>query len=314
MQSTRKEVANAAITGSTCWRRTQWMFALALLSGAGLTTPSLAAEWALDDVRGARYGGVEGIPGEFHLVQGKWTGQPLDPGAASKPTVMLLDDTLATGEAAGGAHPEAAVVLAASFGGSGVFHYLAVLERRDGRPVSRQTWALGDRVQIKQVQIHGQRILVDMVRSGPGDPACCPTEWVTLAYAVGQDRSMAVGQPRPVQLADIGGPNWVLRTWGDGEQAQLNSSISLTFKDAALRGHAGCNSYVAGTQAGATGSALAMAPAATTRKMCEPDVMRSESRFLEALARAARWRFDGGRLALSADDGSPLLTFSREPR
>jgi hypothetical protein len=146
------------------------LLALALLTGGALATPSSAAAWTLDDVRGARYGGVEGIPGEFHLVQGKWTGQPLDPGAASKPTVMVLDDTLVTGEATGAAHPEAAVVLAASFGGSGVFHYLAVVERRDGRPVSRQTWALGDRVQIKQVQIHGRRILVDMVRSGPGDP------------------------------------------------------------------------------------------------------------------------------------------------
>jgi hypothetical protein len=73
---------------------------------------------------------------------------------------------------------EAVVVLTYSSGGSGSSSYLAVMSRQDGTVRNIATAALGDRVQLRSVQISGGKLLASGVRAGINDAACCPGELV----------------------------------------------------------------------------------------------------------------------------------------
>lgn len=107
--------------------------------------------------------------------------EEIAPGAASKLTVNLLDQ-YATGDLNGDGVADAAVILAANMGGSGTFVNLAAVLNEGGKPKHVASTSLGDRVQIKSVSIKGGEIAVDMVKHGPNDPMCCPTQQVTQKY------------------------------------------------------------------------------------------------------------------------------------
>ena len=72
-----------------------------------------------------------------------------------------------------------------------------------------------------------------------------------------------------------------------------------------MAGSAGCNRYF-GTWS-ASGSALTIDPAGTTRKACPPPVMQQEQAFLRALGRVARATPDGDALVLSDADDAVVM-------
>jgi hypothetical protein len=95
--------------------------------------------------------------------------------------VTMLEN-VAWGDITGDGRADAVVVLATTFGGSGVFHNLALVADVDGVPVNLSVAELGDRVKLEGLEINDQAIFVEMVVHGPSDPMCCPTKNVTRVY------------------------------------------------------------------------------------------------------------------------------------
>src|SRR5512140_118506 len=97
--------------------------------------------------------------------------------AAGSPATFTVQmaGTVAFGDMTGDGKPEAAVILAENGGGSGVFESLVIMEFKNGAPYQTGEAELGDRVQVKSVDISQGVTHLDMVVPGPTDPSCCPT-------------------------------------------------------------------------------------------------------------------------------------------
>lgn len=90
----------------------------------------------------------------------------------------------------------AAVLLTENTGGSGFFVSLAVVLDQDSAPVNVATTLLGDRVDVYALAIDENGVIaVEMVRQGPNDPMCCPTEVVRILYTLDGDQLVAVDDP-----------------------------------------------------------------------------------------------------------------------
>jgi heat shock protein HslJ len=106
--------------------------------------------------------------------------------------------------------------------------------------------------------------------------------------------------------------SWHVVDHGGFENLIPGVPITATFtEEGDLRGGAGCNTYRA--RYTTDGGAIEISPPAVTRKFCaEPEgVMEQESRYLQALESAERFRVDGGVLSLSSADGTPVVSFGR---
>ena len=75
--------------------------------------------------------------------------------------------------------------------------------------------------------------------------------------------------------------------------------------DGAVSGSGGCNGY--GGTAEITGSAIAFGPLATTRMACPPAQMDQETKFFEALEKAASWKIEDGKLLLIDGGGNAVV-------
>jgi hypothetical protein len=101
--------------------------------------------------------------------------------SASKLQIKMAD-IYATGDLNGDKVADAVVVLIENSGGTGVFHTLVAVLNEGGKPVSVAEAPLGDRIQLKSLEIKNGEVVLSMVTQGPGDPACCPTKTVTQIY------------------------------------------------------------------------------------------------------------------------------------
>jgi hypothetical protein len=106
------------------------------------------------------------------------------PDSASKNTLMLTEH-IAFGEVNGDLLDDAAVVLAASGGGSGTFYTLEIVINRAGNPVQFHTASLGDRIRVESLEIADGVISVRMLAHGEGDGLCCPTQLEMRKYNLG---------------------------------------------------------------------------------------------------------------------------------
>ena len=113
----------------------------------------------LDQLRNASYYGI--YDASVKLTDGKYEGSPFQPGAASRPQVILVDKLIAWGDLDGDGSDEAVVLLAENSGASGTRNYLAVVAVRGGKPVNVATHLLGDRVQLRAIRIESGRLVVD---------------------------------------------------------------------------------------------------------------------------------------------------------
>ena len=107
--------------------------------------------------------------------------EEIAPGTASKLTITLLDQ-YAIGDLNFDGAPDAVVILTANSGGSGVFVYLAIVVNDKGLPKHMASLALGDRVQIQSVAIAAGEIVLELIKHGPNDPLCCPTQRVSRKF------------------------------------------------------------------------------------------------------------------------------------
>ena len=103
--------------------------------------------------------------------------------------------TIATGTLDG--QPVAAVQFFESGGGSGVFVSLALVIEQEGVLVNPASAPLGDRVQVNTLAVADNQIQVELVRHGEGDPICCPTELVNLAYVWEDNQLVQVAEVLP---------------------------------------------------------------------------------------------------------------------
>lgn len=81
----------------------------------------------------------------------------------------------AFGDLNGDGKADAAIILAETGGGSGVFESLIVVTNQGSSPHQVGAAELGDRVQIKSVDISSAVVHLDMLVQGPNDPLCCPS-------------------------------------------------------------------------------------------------------------------------------------------
>ena len=112
------------------------------------------------------------------LVNGSFTANDTAHNLAA--TGQLVQAAL--GDLNGDGVQDAAVTLAANFGGTGTFHELIVVLSQDGKAVQAADLYLEDRLAEKQLSIADGLITLDAVRHGQHDPLCCPTEHAVTVY------------------------------------------------------------------------------------------------------------------------------------
>ena len=99
------------------------------------------AEKTLAMLKNATYMGIQ-EKDPVTLTDGLWVGEPSQEGGSSRPKVYYVRDFLLEGDIDGNGTDEAAVLLAASSGGTGVNIYLAAVRITDDKRVSRHHFLL----------------------------------------------------------------------------------------------------------------------------------------------------------------------------
>ncbi len=265
------------------------------------------------ELANATFSGIMDQP--VTLTDGRWEGEPYVEGGASRPAVGLVDHFILTGDLDKDGHEEAAALLWESSGGSGNRLYLAVMARRDGDIVTLGTSMIGDRVQIRSGTIDDGRITLDLVRAGPEDAACCPTEKAMVTWVLGEgglSRS-ADETTGTLSLVDLEGHGWRLIELGRGHSLPEDVEISMVFRDDRISGNSGCNDYFAGVTTPRPGE-LGFNGMGATRKACPEPLMDLERHYLSTLAGATGYTFLAGRLALSCDTDEGPVTLIYTPR
>jgi heat shock protein HslJ len=263
--------------------------------------PTLKVPPTIEELKSATYSGLTEGPGTVTLQNGRWTGAPLAPGAVSRPVVELASDFRVLGDLDGDRLNEAVAVLTYSSGGSGSFSYVAVMARRDGTVRNIATAALGDRVQLRSVQIEGGKLLVSGVRAGKNDAACCPGELVDWQWTLNGGTLVSPGAVSTgrLSLAVLAKTDWVLDAWDITEPAEKEPAVTLAFDAGRISGTSGCNRYTTGVTDGKAPGELTVGLFAGTRMACPEPQSAVEARFLEQLSGARTFGFMLGRLMIS---------------
>ena len=264
----------------------------------------------LEQLKGATVSGV--FDQAVTLANGKYDGPPAAPGAASRPTLVLWEPAVAFGDMDGTPGNEAVAVLSSSGGGSGEFVHIAVFGVRDGQLVNLGTAEVGDRVKLRSLWLEKGKAIMDVVEAGPKDPACCPTQLARKTYvmeggALKQSKSEAMGT---ITIGTLAAIEWQLVSIDGQPVAEGLKPPIIHFEIDSVRGSAGCNRFNATVKETAPGE-LQIGPPAATRMACPPAEMELEQKFLALFAKASRYTFVAGQLALTGKDGTGALVFSK---
>jgi len=289
---------------------------VALLVAAVVPSAISAAPCRWNDptvLRNIEYRGIydNAIP----LGDGVHEGKPFVPGGASRPRVELLAMPPVLQDLDGDGIDDAAVLLAESSGGSGVFTYLAVVSCRDGRAVNIGTLGLGDRSTIRSMAGREGAIVVEFVAAGPGEPLCCPTRKVRNRYRLRDGNLLLASSEEQgtLSLADLRGVTWRLSRLGRNERVPEGVRVTAVFGEGRVSGSGGCNRYSAGVVE--TGPLeFSIGPAASTKMACPDPAGGFEDRYFSALQAANRFGFLLGDLVLhhGKGDARETMVFERE--
>lgn len=251
------------------------------------------------------------------LKNGRWEGEPFMAGGNSRPAVELVKDFMLTGDLDNDGRDEAVVLLRESSGGSGSYYYIAVVGMRDGKPFNPGTALIGDRVQVRDGRIDGNRIELDVVEPGPRDASCCPSQKTTRSWTL-DATGLHVNTPRntgTLSLADLAGPEWVLFRLDQDEPVAAQPEITLVFDGNRISGKSACNRYFAAVKpASRLPDEISVSRIGSTRMACPDEVMALETRYLEALADVTRFSFVAGKLALTWKKDGATRTMLFVPR
>jgi len=262
---------------------------------------------SLDEIANATIQGIYDEP--VQLQGGMYEGEPFEPQGASFPRVGLIDESLLTGDLDGDGAEEAIVMLWESSGGSGTYSYLAALDREGSEVINVATAEIGDRVQLRDSRVSGNRVELDVLRAGPQDAGCCPGEMATLAWELEGNSLNPVEsgvEPERLSIAAFAGPEWVLRNIDRDEPAPGEPEVTLLFEEDRIAGKSGCNQYMGKITEGDMPGDLTVGLLAGTMMACPPEVMGLEDRYRQQLEKVFKIGFSLGDLALSfeKEDGN----------
>ena len=259
----------------------------------------------------------EGIEGQsFTLTNGAYQGEPAVAGGASRLEVTLLDELTRFANLDDDGVEDAAVLLAESSGGSGSRVWVCAVTGHTGEPASYGCDRVGDRPQIRSFAIRDRFIHLDLVAHGPLDPMCCPTRSWIKEWGIVEGKLTAISSAmgETISLERLTPGEWTLTHFDLDEPVPSEPRITARFEAGRIAGAAPCNQYFAGVREPTPGQ-LEVSAAGTTRKMCEPQAMTLETRFLDRLGRVKGYGFDRGRLALrfESEAGAGTLLFAPAP-
>jgi heat shock protein HslJ len=257
----------------------------------------------LKELKNTMYIGIERLKDPVKLVDGRWEGRPATKGSAIRPVVSFAGDFRLPGDLDGDGADEAVIFLNYARGGTGQLLHLALVTRKRDKIENVATVLIGDRVQIRDVRREKNRLLVDVVRSGPKDAMCCPGEVTTLGWTLEPGARLSpfivTASPTRLSLETIGNTEWVLRSWEFKQPGPTHPGVTLVFEGGRFTGSSGCNNYFAPAKERTVPGDVEVGPAATTRKSCPDNEMAVETRFLDQLVRVKKFGFLVTQLALS---------------
>ncbi len=275
------------------------LLAVLVLAGCGPDSDGAA----IGDPSNGMYTGLADLPDSIRLTDGRWEGEPVAPGGASRPSVHMVPSFRVNGDLAMDGVPDTVIALAVNFGGSGEFLYAVVLRSQETAWSQEALLALGDRVQLRGGRIGNGALYLDLVEAGPGDAACCPGDVVTRGWRPDADGTLAPFDPgipsSRLSWATLQGSRWVLRSWGGNDPVDPEMKLTLDAGPGRASGDSGCNRFSQSVQDGAAPGEIEFGAAAGTRKACPDPLMTIERRYLGQLAQVKKLGFLGGRLALS---------------
>ncbi len=266
-----------------------------------------------EQLLGATVTGVFGAP--VTLTSGLYEGPPAEAGAASKSTLKLWDSTIEFVDIDGVPPGEGVALLTSAEGGTGTYSHLGVFSVQDGKAATLGTVPLGDRVQLFRLWHEPGKMLLDVVESGPGDPACCPTQLSrkAIGWKDGKPQLLASDVVGGLSINLLAATDWMLVEM-DGRPLPagvLPPTTLVQYGKAA--GFSGCNRYTGPIAESAPGK-VKIGELAVTRKACAADANEIEAAFLDRMRATTSYSFQAGRLLLVApqDDEPPrTLLFSR---
>jgi hypothetical protein len=128
-------------------------------------------------LQNATYPLKQGATGEVTLTGGEYINE-------AEQVRVLISELYTLGDLNGDGAEDAAVILEANSGGSGIFVHLAAVLYQDGKAQPVASALLGDRVEMQSLAIVDRQITVDLITQGPQDAACCPTKEVSYTYTL----------------------------------------------------------------------------------------------------------------------------------
>ena len=256
----------------------------------------------LEQVKSATVSGV--FDQAITLAAGKYEGQPVEPGAASRPTAILWEPTFHTADLDGVIGSEALAMLSSNAGGSGEFVYLAVFGMRDGALANVSTVPVGDRVRLQSLWLERGKVVMDVIEAGPNDAACCPTQVSrkTFGYDNGTFKQISSEVRGMLALSMLSANEWTLVEMGGQPLAKDLDPPLVHFEGQKLRGFAGCNRFTAPVTESKPGE-IDIGAAGAEKKACPAPQMELEQKFLAELDAVNRYSYVAGQLALTWQDG-----------
>jgi len=270
-----------------------WMSVCALTTclalGAAAQAPSL------EELKNLTYSGLKVPAGPITLKGGRWED------AAAKQNVTFVGNLRAVGDITGDAAEDAAVLLSTVSGAGGEFVDLAVVSRVNGQLKNVATAPVGPNVKPRALRIERRAVVIDVLQAGASDAMCCPSELATRTFvmsgtALHEQPVTGTSKLTPDAMA---GTEWVLRSFGAGDDAPALPKITLTYEGGSITGTSACNRYnipvTAGTQPGSISVGLGI----VSNMACIPDAQKLEDKYLKLLRNVTRFTFAAGQLVLS---------------
>ncbi len=142
-------------------------------------TPAGLTRSLLENLEYTLPAGIEREAVSFRLTDGVFQ-RGEDPAGVDFMQVRL-GDAIAFGDLNGDDLPDAAVLLAANYGGTGVFVWVVAVLNRNGRGEQAGVLFLDDRPAVERLQIENNEIRLEGLIHGPNDPGCCPNQAIRWA-------------------------------------------------------------------------------------------------------------------------------------
>jgi hypothetical protein len=217
----------------------KWIFALLLLAlaaacspaptatpaastatpvGATATPHPAASGLTADQLKNMPYQLVNASAPRSVILSGGTFTSP-DPAAVDYVRAKLLD-SIAFTDLDGDSQPDAAVLLAENYGGTGEFVSLIAVLNRNGQPEQNASVYIDDRPHINSLTADNGVITLDVVVHAPNDPMCCATQRKVMTFTLtqqgltaqtinsftpdGKERSITIESP--AEGAEVSGP------------------------------------------------------------------------------------------------------------